>query len=198
MNLYAIENVSNVYADAIVSDENSQLLFLSVWGLDTAIQTLLAGLTLPLVKGGYRALQVRHAPDECVYHYVDEPERLLKLTGRSNNNAAHVRGLVQLWLYDPRANVDCLNHRALLFKRQDEAEIVFNQRLWTTVQQLCPVPLLAEWEGLLGVFKGYGWVNHYRGLKVDAYALDFSSDDVEKRLTAAIQSGELTLPGRPH
>ena len=199
MTLHAIEGFSQLYADAVVSDDRSRLLFLSVWGLDTAIQELLARLSLPGVKGGIRELMINTTPGESVWHSIADPDDLQKLTGRSAYPAAHVRGLVQLWLYDSlAAQLDYAAHRGLLLRQHGEADEAFASRYWAAIQAICPVPLLAAWHDVIQTFEGYGWCERYRGLAVDAYRLDFSHEDVEKRLTECIQSGQLRLPAKPH
>jgi hypothetical protein len=47
-----IRAASGLYADAFVGTDENKLLFLSVWGLDTAIQEFLGRLSLPVTQGG--------------------------------------------------------------------------------------------------------------------------------------------------
>jgi hypothetical protein len=117
------------------------------------------------------------------------------LPGRAVNKASCFNGLVHLWLYDRLATeIDYANHRCLLLKQHSEAEGQFSQRLWQAVQAVYPVPLLPEWYDLLGEFIALGWIEIRKGKLVDAYQLDFSNDEVEKKISHWITIGKLALP----
>ena len=56
--MYVIDEQPDVFADAAASDDNSQLLFMSVFGRDTSIQQLLARCQLPREDAGTAASAV--------------------------------------------------------------------------------------------------------------------------------------------
>ncbi len=58
--LLTLSAIHDVYADAYLADDSGRLLFLSVWGRDTALQELLARLQLPRSDNGIREFTLSH------------------------------------------------------------------------------------------------------------------------------------------
>ena len=83
MELYSIAEFTDVYADAFVADNEGHILFISVWGHDTALQALLAKLTLPVRSGGVAALTLRHKGSVRRLYIRQDKQSLAKLTGRT-------------------------------------------------------------------------------------------------------------------
>ena len=148
--LFKLKELSDLYADACVRDESGQLMFLSLYGRDTAIQQLLAAFTLKVTEGGLSAFHLQDPEGQAHVVYVGNAERLEKFTGklpRDNlfGNLAHV------WLYDPalirpdRSNrvawvlVDSVQHAS------NPLEVVWD-RAWDLYKLLSPVPLLDAWQ----------------------------------------------------
>ena len=148
--LFKLKELSDLYADACVRDESGQLMFLSLYGRDTAIQQLLAAFTLKVTEGGLSAFHLQDPDGQAQVVYVGNADRLEKFTGklpRDNlfGNLAHV------WLYDPalirpdRSNrvawvlVDGVHHEA------NPLEVIW-ERAWELYKLLSPVPLLDAWQ----------------------------------------------------
>lgn len=148
--LFKLKELSDLYADACVRDESGQLMFLSLYGRDTAIQQLLAAFTLKAAEGGLSAFHLQEPGGQAQVVYVGNADRLEKFTGklpRDNlfGNLAHV------WLYDPaltrpdRSNrvawvlVDSVQHAS------NPLEVVWD-RAWDLYKLLSPVPLLDVWQ----------------------------------------------------
>ena len=148
--LYKLKELSDLYADACVRDESGQLMFLSLYGRDTAIQQLLAAFTLKVTEGGLNAFHLEDADGQAQVVFVGSADRLEKFTGklpRDNlfGNLAHV------WLYDPslirpdRSNrvawvlVDGVHHES------DRLEAIWDCA-WGLYKLLSPVPLLDAWK----------------------------------------------------
>ncbi len=148
--LFKLKELSDLYADACVRDESGQLMFLSLYGRDTAIQQLLAAFTLKVTEGGLSAFHLQDPKGQAHVVYVGNAERLEKFTGklpRDNlfGNLAHV------WLYDPalirpdRSNrvawvlVDSVQHAS------NPLEVIWD-RAWDLYKLLSPVPLLDAWQ----------------------------------------------------
>jgi hypothetical protein len=148
--LFKLKELSDLYADACVRDESGQLMFLSLYGRDTAIQQLLAAFTLKATEGGLSAFHLQDPDGQAQVVYVGNADRLEKYTGklpRDNlfGNLAHV------WLYDPaliwpdRSNrvawvlVDGVHHGS------NPLEVIWD-RAWELYKLLSPVPLLDAWQ----------------------------------------------------
>ena len=145
--LFRIIECSDLMADACVCDDVGNLVFLSVWARDTAIQQFLARLTLGGDQDGldHFDLVCEEPGDES-----DPDTVLVGNVGRLEKRATRVfrrtlfGSMVNLWLFD-RCCVkpDKSNSTALaLLRREDGGR---PDRLWTLVQDTCPLPLLDHW-----------------------------------------------------
>jgi hypothetical protein len=196
MELLMLDEVADVFADAIVSDNDNQLLFLSLWGQDTSLQELLARLSLPNAEGGLRRLILRNETDRRLA-VVSSIDQFDKHTGRAPAGALF-QGLSHLWLYDRLAiEPDRANRRCLVLRRPEESEQAISQRLWQTVRDMCHVPLLEEWQEVMSHFQQRGWIRRFSGIGMDAYRIDLSSREVEQLISQLVKAGALSLqPGR--
>ena len=148
--LYKLKELSDLYADACVRDESGQLMFLSLYGRDTAIQQLLAAFTLKVTEGGLNAFHLEDADGQAQVVFVGSADRLEKFTGKLPHdnlfgNLAHV------WLYDPALiRPDRSNRVAwvLVDGVSDESyrlDAIWD-RAWGLYKLLSPVPLLDAWK----------------------------------------------------
>jgi len=138
--LYQVDECPDLYVDACVCDEQRNLVFLSVWGRDTAIQEFLARLTLGREERGLEQFHIvvdgRSLP---VFPRVDMLE---KRTTRQMRGTLF-GSLLHLWLFDSRCMApDRANHVAYALI---EADANPQQRLWPLVMDVCPLPLLQHW-----------------------------------------------------
>ena len=98
--LFKLKELSDLYADACVRDEAGQLMFLSLYGRDTAIQQLLAAFTLKVGEGGFDSFHLLDPAGESHRVHVGNADRLEKFTGKLPRDNLF-GNLVHLWLYDP-------------------------------------------------------------------------------------------------
>jgi len=137
--LYRIDECPDVMLDACVSDEQGNLVFLSLWARDTAVQQFLARLTLGRDEQG---LEQFHVPV-----FVGDVERLEKRSARAYRRTLFGT-LTNLWLFDRRGiQPDKANASALALLLRDST--YQSERLWTLVQQTCPLPLLDHWRDVV-------------------------------------------------
>ena len=143
--LYRIDECGDVMADACVCGEDGDLVFLSVWARDTAIQQFLARLTLGRDEDGLD--QFHLIPDQggSVPVFVPSVERLEKRLTRSYRRTLF-GSLVNLWLFDRRCiRPDKATTSALALLPRAAADPT--SRLWLLVKETCPLPLLDHWQG---------------------------------------------------
>lgn len=188
--LLPIVELPGVFADALLRDERGGLLFCSLWGRDTAIQELLARLSVPVEEGGLRSLHVE-APQGTETVHFDRMPTTDKLSGRLPPKNLF-GNLVQLWLYDRLAmEPDRANRRALLLQRNATHG---DAALWNLVRSVTHLPLLDHWnEVVLDVFRQNDWIRPLRGIQVDAVFVDLGSDAVEVEISRLVREGRLTL-----
>lgn len=177
-----------VYADAALADETGNLLFLSLWGRDTAIQELRARLSLPAHEGGLSDLRFEHQRFRRVQ--IGDPGRLDSETGRTGQTL--FGPLIHLWLYDRIAQrPDLANRRALMLCKPGQAD---TDRLWALVTEVCHLPLLPHWrEAVLETFRSAGWIQYLGGMGIDAYVIQLAEEAVEETITRLIKAGLLTI-----
>jgi hypothetical protein len=194
--LYAVRECSDVFADAALRDESGELLFLSIFGRDTAILHFFASFTLPVGNGGRDGFTLVRE-DETHRVDVSDPNTLDKLTGRLPRGNLF-GNLTHVWMYQADAiKPDRSNRRALVL-RFDETEEVFSTRLWLLVRELCPVPLLDHWREPLMAAMGEELVTPLSAGNapplgvVDGVRLALP-EDFERVVSAAVILGALTL-----
>lgn len=188
--------LTGLWIDALVADREEQLLFLSAWGSETAVQNCRARFSLPASERGLRRFRVNEGHFQWRGNTVrvDQPERYEQLTGRLSGQSRFLH-LTHLWMF-PRLALqpDSANFTALLFKRLEETLNAWEMRLWQTVQTICPVPLHPSWQSLVTEFREQNWISSYGGFQVSAFQLRFPEKEVQALVTQGIRSGHLALP----
>ncbi|CAJ3545213.1 Uncharacterised protein [Burkholderia pseudomallei] len=141
--LYRIDECPDLMADGCVTDEHGNLVFLSLWARDTAIQAFLARLTLGRDEQGLDQFHVLIEQGASIPIFVGNVERLEKCTTRVFRRTLF-GSIVHLWLFDKRCvKPDKANASALGLL--PKASAVPIERLWSLVRDTCPLPLLDPW-----------------------------------------------------
>jgi hypothetical protein len=115
--MMTLSAIADVYADAYLADDSGSLLFLSVWGRDTALQELLARLQLPRSENGIREFTLASGEFKKLVRVpnVDELDKATLSVGLTIFGP-----LTQLWIIDKLAlDPDLVNHRALMLHGVD-------------------------------------------------------------------------------
>ncbi len=141
--LYRIDECPDLMADACVGDDQGYLIFLSIWARDTAVQEFLARLTLGRDEQGLDQFHVITPEGGSLPLFVGNVERLEKRTTRAYRRTLF-GSLSNVWLFDKRCvQPDKANASALALLPRDSTHRL--DRLWTLVQDTCPLPLLDHW-----------------------------------------------------
>ena len=141
--LYRIEECPDLMADGCVGDERGNLIFLSIWARDTAIQEFLARLTLGPEERGLDQFHIVSAHGSSIPLFVGNVENLDKRSTRLFRRTLF-GSLVNLWLFDRRCvKPDKANASALALLPKDSVHRL--ERLWALVRETCPLPLLEHW-----------------------------------------------------
>lgn len=141
--LYRIDECPDLMADGCIGDEHGNLVFLSLWARDTAIQEFLARLTLGGDEQGLEQFHIITEQESSLPLLVGNVERLEKRTTRAYRRTLF-GSLTNLWLFDRRCvRPDKANATALALLPRNSAHRL--DRLWTLVQETCPLPLLDHW-----------------------------------------------------
>src|SRR5574338_701015 len=95
--LYRIDECPDLMADGCVGDENGNLVFLSIWARDTAVQEFLARLTLGRDEQGLDQFHVITDQDASVPVFVGNVENLEKRITRAYRRTLF-GSLTNVWL----------------------------------------------------------------------------------------------------
>ena len=145
--LYRIDECPDLMADGCVGDENGNLVFLSIWARDTAVQEFLARLTLGRDEQGLEQFHLITEQGGSVPVFVGNVDNLEKRITRAYRRTLF-GSLINLWLFDRRAvKPDKANASALALLPRDSAHRL--DRLWLLVRDTCPLPLLDHWRDIV-------------------------------------------------
>ena len=141
--LHRIDECPDVMADACVGDDQGNLIFLSIWARDTAVQQFLARLTLGRDEQGLDQFHVITNQGGSVPVFIGNVDRLEKRITRAYRRTLF-GSLSNVWLFDRRCvKPDKANASALALLPRDSTHRL--DRLWTLVRDTCPLPLLDPW-----------------------------------------------------
>jgi hypothetical protein len=200
--LYKLRELSDLFADACVRDESGQLMFLSLYGRDTAIQQLLAAFTLKVGEGGLDSFHLQDPAGDAHRVHVGNADRLEKFTGKLPRDNLF-GNLVHLWLYDPiLTRPDRSNRVAWVLvdgvdDPSDQTEAIWS-RVWGLYKLLSPVPLLDTWQAPVLVRTGAEGVTlmdetPYPPLGRIAAARISLPDHFPETVSGMVKAGELAL-----
>lgn len=183
-------NVGDVYCDALVTSAEQRLLFASLWGRDTAIQELLARLTLSTSAGGFDSLQIM-ADTHWKAFLGKEP--LSKTSGRlPKGNLFGEMSHVMLYVPD-FANASTGSERFCRLLLQDWDNTT-PELTWRAVQHCSHLPLLSHWQQpVLQLLTDNHWLTTLPGFGVHAIEIDLTDEAYEIAISTLIQEQILTL-----
>ena len=141
--LYRIDECPDLMADGCIGDEHGNLVFLSAWARDTAVQEFLARLTLGRSEQGLDQFHLVTDRGASIPVFVGSTDNLEKRTTRAFRRTLF-GSMVHLWLYDRRCvKPDKTNASALALLPKAVSD--HTERLWTLMRETCPLPLLDHW-----------------------------------------------------
>ena len=193
--------LSDLFVDACVRDQAGQLLFMSCYGRDTAIQQLLAAFQLKSGAGGLDHFRLEDPEANVETVFVGDPGRLEKFSGRMPRENLF-GNLVHSWIYDPAViRPDFSNRVTWVIEPLTWEEIPPEQmscKVWETYRVLSPVPLLDHWRSpLLDATAGnYVTLMHETAYQPIGRCSAFQvhlDDSFLERVSNLVKSGVLTL-----
>lgn len=157
--LYPVKELQDIFVDACVRATDGELVFISVFGRDGAVQQLYASLHLGIQEGGVCQITLLD-PDSrqpVAAVPIGDPRRLDKYSGRLPKDNLF-GNLVHTWIYDESLLTPskAAGSAWLLVDRETQAHDIgsLEARTWLLIEQLSPLPLLRHWRapvlGMLG------------------------------------------------
>jgi len=204
--LMQIDVIPDLYVDAALVDAYDKLLFLSLWGRDTAIQEFLAGISLANEEGGinsfFLSTGIRHTGDPLrKLVQIGDTKRLNHHSGRMPASNVFGGDMAHLWVFDRLVtDPDLANRRTIAISRTDDAsattdKAVAHSRLWQLTKAICHLPLLDHWaETIIKHFYEREWIKDFKGIGVNGALIDLSlNEEVEDEISTLIRDGVLAL-----
>lgn len=195
--LYRIDECSDLMADACLCDEQRNLIFVSLWGRDTAVQEFLARLTLGQKEQGLDQFHLVTEQDLELPVFVTNADVLEKRTTRAFRRTLF-GSMIHLWIFDRRCiKPDKANASALAILPKEVSDPV--PRLWTLVQETCPLPLLDHWrDTVLDLLRSQHMLSTLPFLlgALDGYRLTLDVPALTTALGELIRSGSLGIAPR--
>ena len=202
--LMQIDAIPDLYADAALVDAYDKLLFLSLWGRDTAIQEFLAGISLANEEGGINSFFLTTGKRESgeplrKLVQIGESKRLNHHSGRMPASNVFGGDMAHLWVFDRLVtDPDLANRRTIAISRAvDTASVssVSQSRIWQLTKAICHLPLLDHWaETIIKRFYERDWIKDFNGIGVNGALIDLSlNEEVEDEISSLIRDGVLGL-----
>jgi len=200
--LMQLDAAPELFADAMLVGAYDNLLFLSLWGRDTALQEFLARVSLANHEGGLDrfflnvGIKTNGEPQRKLVQ-IGKADRLNHHTGRMPTN--NVFGnMAHLWLFDRLiAEPDLANRRTMALFKQDETANAqtAHHRIWQLAKAICHLPLLDHWaDAVINIFYEREWIKDFDGIGVNGALIDLSlGEEIEEEITNLIKDGALTL-----
>jgi hypothetical protein len=146
--MYLLTDFSGIFADACVARSDKSLAFMSVFGRDTAMQQLRAGISLAgHTASAYTSLTFSQngSPNHhSAFKVLLDNNKYLNDSQRTKVRLAPFGTLAQCFIVDERClTVDKANTRATLLT---QGRGVTSASTWATICELSPVPLLDHWQ----------------------------------------------------
>lgn len=200
--MLTLDSIFGVYCDALVAD-NEFLVFASLWGRDTAIQELLARLTMSSVEGGLNQLEFvgQNNDSVCNLIRIGNPDRLDKITGRMPKK--NIFGeIVHLWIFDKRVRKpDYSNRSAYLLNPHTQLNIdgskmsnEIDSQIWQLIKSVCHLPLLDLWQApIMNLLFKKGWMEMTHGHAIDNVSINLPEAEFEEVISQMIVAGNLYL-----
>lgn len=193
-NLCPIDEARDLMVDACLWESSFNLMFVSIWGRDTAIQSFIARLTLGRSDDGLTQFHIVNGMGGTIPIYVNGVDRLEKRLARTYRQT-HFGSLTNLWIFDRRCIApDKANASAVLLLPKGAANTT--ERIWSTVKETCPLPLLDHWqEPVLEILKESSMLQELPDAYGDVagYQLNLQVDDLKLHLGNKIRQGVLKV-----
>jgi hypothetical protein len=190
-NICSILELPDLVVDSCITDDSCNLIFCSIWGRDTAVQEILARITLNPSEN--LSLQSITIDGEGVHSPVYFNKELLEKKAARSYPGTLFGNMTHLWLFDKRVmEPDYANHSAyLLYGPNDDTAT----RVWPLICDLAPYPLPDHWKS--EVFRIVVLQDMLIRMKTvlgntTGYKIDLNVDLIQSAVSRLIRDGKLS------
>lgn len=205
--LFQVVELADLFVDACLRNESGELMFLSVYGRDTAVQQFKATLQLKPNSGGLNSFTLKaceNAQLQSQTVYVGNPDRFEVYSGRFPKDNLF-GNLTQLWIYDPiltKPDKSLKTGWVLSDKPWDldgvKDELISG--LWGMYKQLSQIPLLDIWKDRImhlnnEIYVKWCHATNYPPLGNISACLLKLEDDFNEVVSSMVKNGDISLDG---
>lgn len=187
------EASAQMFCDAFIGDEGN-FIFGSFWGNETVLLEFFARLTLPASEFGIRELNLSSNKGERYKLSIPKSADLQKIAARTPPNTI-LGSLCHVFIYDVvLRSPNRTTGEAYVFGLPDQNRDDTEDRMWSQVQDLSPVPVLDHWRGcLMPILLAREWVVEIDCFGLTAFKISLVIDLFEQLITDGLRSGDLLL-----
>lgn len=193
-NVCTLEELSDLCVDACITDESCNLIFGSFWGRDTAIQEVLARITLNASEE--LSLQSVTVVGEGIHLPVYFHKDFLDKQLAKSYPGTLFGSMTNLWLYDKRVlDPDYANQSAYLLLKDE----VDHARIWQQIVDLAPFPILDHWrDHVLDIVIKHDMIQTMKTALGSAFCkrITLKADVLQNAISDLIRNGQLAID--PH
>lgn len=139
--LCSVLELPDLIVDSCITDDSCNLIFCSIWGRDTAVQEILARITLNPSED--LSLQSITIDGSGIHSPVYFNKELMDKRAARSYPGTLFGNMTHLWLFDKRiVEPDYASHTAYLLRHDGKSA----DHLWPLIVDLTPFPLPDHWQ----------------------------------------------------
>jgi hypothetical protein len=189
-NICSILELPDLVVDSCITDDSCNLIFCSIWGRDTAVQEILARITLNPSES--LSLQSITIDGEGVHSPVYFNKELLEKKAARSYPGTLFGNMTHLWLFDKRVmEPDYANHTAHLLRHDGKSV----DQVWPLITELAPFPLPDHWKlGIVKLINDNEMVTPMKTVlgKTMCFKISLNVDLIQGAVSRLIRDGKLS------
>jgi len=199
--LLSITECSGIFVDACLCDDQNQLLFLSLWGRDTAVLELFSRITLGgSDANGLSRLRLKPCDalpsDPCHYDLrISDPSVLTKAVAKTPKHTVF-GSLANVWIYDEGLVNGTQYDTCWIVSTTVHSllDIIDSEDMWSMVKRVSEVPLLDTWrQPVMRLLVENQWLTHQPGFAVNGVHLSIEQSAFTLMISELVACRQLQL-----
>jgi len=193
---FILKDIPDLLCDCLVIDSDNNLVFLSVWGRDTAMQELLAKLTIGSSSNvGLTDIRLVNRLNLRFHAKLPKDSEYDKKTQKFQH--PRFGTLNHAWIFDKRIKQPCReNQSAMLMFEENTSPDMINRSILQTIKQLTSIPLLDHWQAsVIEIAKDNDMIktNKVLGRPMRSFTINLNENIMVDKVSELIQNKTLTL-----
>ncbi|MCT6866451.1 MAG: hypothetical protein M3Z63_00080 [Gilliamella apicola] len=192
MEIFTLDDFPDLKVDCCITNDKSELIFISIWGRDIALYELLAKITLDTAGGNHLISRIKYNKD-----YYIQLRSNITYTKKIEKVKTSFGFLTQVFIFDERilkANPETKS-RIILSKITDERPTA---HYFSAIQEISTIPMLKSWSNeIISIVNQCEMMIEHNPIvgRYKATTITISEDKLAKEMSVRMRSGILTLEG---